>query len=111
MSELSEELRSMSVNRVGNLGHARHDSWVPSIDEAARHLAGWMHRLALEDDKPDAAASPFFVIGDVIVRRHAISMAERGKVRLKDDAIAKLNASNRYRTEDIRKSAAAGPGP
>ena len=106
VGELSEELGAMPVDRLSHLGHARHDYRVPGIDEAARHLAGRVDGLALEDDKPDAAACPFLMIGNVVIGGHAVGMAERREVRLKHDAVAQRNAPDREGTEQMGKSAA-----
>ena len=74
MRELAEDLRAVRVHACGELAVEGHDRRVPGADEAARHLSGRMHRLALEDDQPGAAARARLVIGDMIVRAHAVEV-------------------------------------
>ena len=108
MCQLTEDFRSMSMRRVGNLGQVRHDGLVPRVDEAPRHLAGRMHGHAFHDDQTDAAACPLLVIRDEIVRRHALKRAERGEMRLEDDPVAQRYAADRKRTQQMRIAGLVG---
>src|SRR5690606_9455662 len=62
-----------------------------------------MHRLALDDGQPDAAARARLVIGDQIVRTHAVKVSERGEMRLEDDAVPEHHVADAERAEQAGK--------
>ena len=77
----------------------RNDLRVPGIDEAPRHLAGRMDRLALEHDQADTAPCPLLVIGGVGIGRHAVEVAEGGEMRLEHEAVAQFHWADGKRRE------------
>ena len=89
MGQLPEDLGAMRVNSLGNLAMMRNDLRIPAIDEAPRHLAGRVNRLALENDKPDATARALLVIGGMGIRRCSVSVAKCSKMWLEHEAVAK----------------------
>ena len=50
---------------------------------------------AFQYDQPDVAARPLFVIGDMIVRGHAVGPAEGGEMRLEHDPVAQGDIADR----------------
>jgi hypothetical protein len=48
--KLTEDLRAVRMHRFRDSAQSWDDGRVPGVDELARHLAGGMHSLTLDDD-------------------------------------------------------------
>ena len=97
MGQLAEDLGAMGMDAIGHPAVMGNDLRVPSIDETPRHLSRRVHRLALEDDEPDAAPGALLVIGGMGIGWRAVEIAECGEVRLEDEAVAQVDFADRER--------------
>ena len=107
VGELREDRHALRVHRVRHRPVRGHDGGIPRVDEAPRHLAARVHRLALGDDQPDAAAGPLRVVRGVVVGRAAGGGAERREVGEEDDPVGELHSPDGERLEDVRKGGRA----
>ena len=59
-----------------------------------------MNRLAFEDDQSDPAPCPFFMIGEMRIRRRSGKFPQCSKMWLKNKSISKLHIADLKWTEE-----------
>src|SRR5215204_3141127 len=103
MSQLTEDLRPVTVNAVGDLAIRRNRRGVPGPTEARAHLTGGMNCLASRNDQPDSATRPLAVVGNMVFAGLTSPQFECCEVGEHDKPVAEFDVQNPKRTPEERR--------